>query len=406
MTEHKMTAGELAEAFNAEVAKVTGGRPGKADDRLVRKWLSGEVSWPKELTRIGLQRVTGRTPVELGFNPRGRQAPTVEEDPVYRRAFLSAAAAAGAALSSPADKAPRRLGLADVDRMNAKLAAVVRMDDRYGGTPELEHHSAGLAQEALTLMDRHTASQKVRSEMYSVAAALTTSAMWAAIDGRRPEAAQRHLHQAITLAGLSGNTKIEFRVWGHASILFRQLGRHTDAVAAAERSRSTSIARRDPLYSSLALARLAIHHADLGETKAALHTAGLAQEHFGRVGAHEERPAWMRFYDQAELDSLAVYAHLKLRRWADAEQHAHRCLARLRPDLERNRALTHANLALAQLGQGDLEPAVGSAKAIPASMARRGRVSKLLNDFTTHLTATAPHAPETQEWTQHRSEAA
>lgn len=404
LKEHGITVTGLADLLNGAIYDLTRSY-GTVSERVVYRWLSGETAWPNTCQRVALQRVTGRTPIQLGFRPRGKTPntpPSPEEDPVYRRAFTAAAIAAGASLAASAAATPRRLGYADVDRMNAKLAAVVSMDDRYGGTPELETHAAALADEALNMQQNGTASARVRSELYAVAAALTTSAMWAAIDGRRPADAQAHLNKAVTLAGLANSPAMQFRVWGHASSLYRQLGRHTDALAAAEASRNTLAARRDPLYAALALARLAVHHADNGNAREALRALDKAQESYGRIDPAAHRPPWMRFFDQAELDSLALFAHLRLGRWADAERHGHQCLAQLRPDLERNRALTHANLALAQIGQGDIEPALVSARAVPTEMAGRGRVKKLLGDFTTRLTALAPDSAEARAWADHR----
>jgi tetratricopeptide (TPR) repeat protein len=325
---------------------------------------------------------------------------------MYRRAFLTAATAAGASLTTSTTEAPRRLGSTDVDRLNDKLAVIVSMDDRYGGTPELEQRALALVRETLDLQQRGTASSRIRSELYAVGAEFTTSAMWAAIDGRRLDAAQAHLNQAVTLAGLAGNPTVQFRVWCHAGVLYRQLGRHAEAMAAIEASRTTAITRRDPLFTSLALARLAVYRADSGEATAALRAIDQAQDAFDRADHSLPRPAWMHFFDQAELDSLALFAHLSLGRWAEAEHRAHRCLTRLRPDLKRNRALTHANLALAQLGQGDIEPAVASAMTVVPEMAQQGRVRELLGEFTQRLNATAPKTPEARAWRDHRTQIA
>ncbi|WP_246041266.1 Tat pathway signal protein [Streptomyces cadmiisoli] len=290
--------------------------------------------------------------------------------------------------------------------MNAKLAAVVSMDNKYGGTLELQEHAAALADEAVHLQNTHTASSRIRSELYGVAAAFTASAMWAAIDGQRLTQAEPYLNKAVTLAGLAKNRFVLYRVWGHAAIMYRHLGLPTDAIAAGEAARATPITRCDPLYASLAMARLATFHADQGDERGALRSIGLAQTSFDSADSAKHRPPWMGFYDQAELDSLATFAFLRLGKWDEAERHAHRCLAGLRPDLERNHALTYANLALAQLGQGDIEPAVASARIVPAAMARHGRVSMLLNDFTNRLTALAPRSSDTTAWLEHRKAAA
>ncbi|MFF7792918.1 Tat pathway signal protein [Streptomyces sp. NPDC007991] len=408
LRDHRMTVGELTSLVNSAIGDLTG-RYGTVHDRHIFKLLSGEHRSPNGLLREALQRVTDRTAAELGFVLRGRTdsrlSPTPEDDPVYRRAFLAAATAAGASLTAPS-AAQRRLGSADVDRMNAKLAAVVSMDNKYGGTEELQQHAAALARETVSLQNAHMASSRIRSELYGVAAAFTASAMWAAIDGRRLAQAEPYLNQAVTLAGLANNRHVLYRVWGHAGIMYRHLGRPADAVAAGEAARATPITRSDPLYASLALARLATFQADMGDDRSALRVIGMAQTSFDRADHTKHRPPWMDFFDQAELDSLATFAYLRLGRWERAERHAHRCLAGLRPDLERNRALTYANLALAQLGQGDIEPAVASAQTVPAKMAGHGRVHMLLNEFTSRLTAVAPRSSETTAWLEHRRAAA
>ncbi|MGW1966638.1 Tat pathway signal protein [Streptomyces sp. NPDC001935] len=403
MDDHGMKVGELTALVNTAIEGLTG-RQGTVNERHIYKLLRGEHRSPNALLRVALEGVTGSTAAGLGFVSRGKttpDSPAPEDDPVYRRAFLAAATAAGATLTAPS-ATQRRLGSADVDRLNAKLAAVVSMDNAYGGTVELQQHAAGLAEETVRLQNAHTASSRIRSELYGVAAAFTASAMWAAIDGRRLNEAEPYLDKAITLAGLANNRHIAYRAWGHAGIMYRHLGRRADAIAAAEAARGMSITRADPFYASLAFARLATFHADAGDARASLRAIGLAQDSYDRSDQDKHRPPWMGFYDQAELDSLATFANLRLGRWEAAEHHAHRCLAALRPDLERNRGLTYANLALAQLGQGDIEPAVESARAVAPDMARRGRVGGLLDSFTTQLTTVAPRSEATAAWHEHR----
>ncbi|MGO4421218.1 Tat pathway signal protein, partial [Streptomyces sp. MCAF7] len=143
MAEHGVSANGLATQVNSAIAEFTGSY-GTCTERGVFRWLSGEITWPHARQRVALARVTGRTSLQLGFRPRGRHPDppaSPEEDPVYRRAFLAAATAAGASLTASATERPRRLGSTDVDRLNEKLAALVSKDDRHGGTPELEQHA-------------------------------------------------------------------------------------------------------------------------------------------------------------------------------------------------------------------------------------------------------------------------
>lgn len=399
-----MAVGELTSLINAAIHDLTG-RYGTVHERHIRKLLSGEHRSPNARLSKALERVTDRTAAELGFVPRGnkhsRTTPQPEDDPVYRRAFLTAATAAGAALTAPSTK-QRRLGSADVERMNAKLAAVVSLDDKHGGTRELQRHAATLADETLSLQNTHIASSRIRSELYGVAAEFTASAMWAAIDGLRLTEAETYLNQAVTLAGLANDRAVFFRVWGYAGIMYRRLGRPADAVAASEAARATSVTRSDPMYASLVLARLATYHADMGDERSARRAMGLAQTSFDRADPARHRPPWMDFMDQAELDSLATTSYLRLGRWEDAESHAHRCLAVLRPELQRNRALAYAKLALAQLGQFEIESAVAAAQSIPSGLAKHARTGEYLNDFTRRLTTVTPRSSETNAWLEHR----
>ncbi|MEU7205390.1 Tat pathway signal protein [Streptomyces sp. NPDC045470] len=414
MDAHGMTVRELADEVNTAIGRLSG-RQGQVSERTIHNWRSGTARWPQSLQSVALHIVTGRDMTELGFVVPARRAAAGAQkgETVHRRRFVTATAGsalgvAGSTAGAVADERRRRVGMSDVERLTAKLADVVASDNRHGGTVGIEARAGALARQALDLLQRGTASARVRGHLYSLAAAFTSSAMWAAIDGRRLEAAQQHMHQAVTLAGLSADAPVQFRVWGHAGALYRQLGRYTDALAADDAARATSIVRRDPLYASLAHARTAVHLADLHDPQAVLRSLGHAQDALGRAAltaSDRPRPPWMDFYDQAELELLALIAHHSLGRWADTEAHAHRHLAQLRPDLLRNRALALVHLARAQLEQDALTPALATARAIPRD-AWHGRTERLLTAFTARLQALAPDTPEARAWADHLREKA
>ena len=92
----------------------------------------------------------------------------------------------------------------------------------------------------------------------------------------------------------------------------------------------------------------------------------------------------MRFYDQAELSGLAGLTHYRLGQPDKAEACLHQALTRLRPELRRNRSYYTSYLALAQLGQGEIEQACHTATAI--STQATGRAWALLGEFTDALT--------------------
>ncbi|WP_274559271.1 hypothetical protein [Streptomyces spiramyceticus] len=315
-----------------------------------------------------------------------------------RRTFL---AASGAALGSVGVISSRpKVGASDLARLQARFDALVDVDNA-GGDMSLESRAAALAEQALDLHRNYSASDRVRSGLYLMAASFTSTAMWAAVDAHHLDEAQRHSERAIALAGLSGDSGIQFRIWSHAAILALQRQDWGEAIAAAAAARSSSITRQDPLFASLAHARSAGVHASAGDRTNALRSLGAAEKAWDRADPREYRPSWMGFYDQAELDGLSAIANLHIGRYAEAEACTHRALAQLRPELRRNRTYYTAQLALAQLLQGDVELACTTAQSAHEDSA--GRSANILKKFDLLIHRIAPDARETRSWTEYRT---
>jgi transcriptional regulator with XRE-family HTH domain len=406
MDDQGFTQAELAEVMNGDLRAA--GYEGTISDRTVRNWLTGKTQWPHQRQRAALEAVFNCPVTELGFVPRGDSSRSVPEDPVHRRRFIGATAAAAVAAVSvaPAYAAQPRVGMNDVQRLLSKFAVLIASDHRYGGKLTIETQASALAGEALALQARGTATQRVRGALYGCAASFTSSALWAAIDGRRFDAAQRHFDRASSLASMSGDPTIAFRIWSHAGSLYRHMARPADALAANDVARRLPIARRDPLFASLGHARHAAIHGLTGEHRAVRQALGHAQESLQQADPGEQRPVWINaFYGQAELDSLALAACLPLGAYDEAEAHAHRSLALLRPGMQRSRAIATARLAHAQLGQGDLEHAVATAMSIPADpTGQHPRVTTMLDDFGSALRIAAPSSEPTRTWDQYTRE--
>ncbi|MGX2996224.1 hypothetical protein JNUCC64_18415 [Streptomyces sp. JNUCC 64] len=321
-----------------------------------------------------------------------------------RRAFASGVAAVAVDVATPGPRTSRRIGMSDVNRLNERFADIVISDHRHGGRLGIEEEAVALAGEALELQNAGGATQRVRNSLYASAASFRSSAMWAAIDGRRYEAAKAHMREAQALAELSGDQTIKFRIWSHAGTMYRHLGRPTDALAANDVARNLSLTRRDPLFASLGHARQAATLGSIGDAPATRHALGCAQDAFERADPGLARPVWMTgARDGAELETLALAAHLRLGDFARAEAHAHRGLALLRPRMRRDRALNTARLAHAQLAQGEPEAATATATSVLADAARHPRVSRVLHGFDVALRTTAPGSASVRTWEEHTS---
>lgn len=394
MDELGVTQEEFAARMNDALAQITG-RPGDVTDRTVRNLLSGSTRRPIGRTCAALEMVLGCSVEDLGFESPRSAAPR-EVDPLQRRTFMTSATGTAAAALASGLGSTKRIGRSDVARLEDKFAAIIDQDHKYGGLISIETRASALAGEALSLLQRGSTSQRVRSSLYAAAASFTSSALWAAIDGRRFNEAQRYLDRASTLAAMSGDAAIQFRIWSHAGSLYRHLGRPIDALAANDVARGLPITRRDPLFASLGHAR---HAAILGLTHDAVaveRAIGTARAAYGRADLGERRPTWMTaFFGQAEIESLALTAHLALGNYAQAEAHAHRGISLLRPHMVRSRAIATARLAHAQLGQGDLEPAVATAAGARIA---HPRVARMLDDFGTKLRTVAPNSRAARSW--------
>jgi hypothetical protein len=396
MDQAGFTQVELAEAVNAELRQA--GHEGSVSERTVRYWLTGKTACPYWKQRAALEAVFGCTIEQLGFTPSDqRKRPALpQEDPLRRRTFLTAST--GTALAAGYTR--RTIGTPDVHRLREHLAELWLLDDQEGGGPELEKRALRLCSYTEELQQNGNATSRIRSRLYALAATFTATAMWAAVDSRCLDRAQRHMEKAITLAGLSGDGQVQHQIWRVASALASQRGRWADAVAASEAAMATSVHRRDPLYASLSHVRLAVSLPGTGDFARTLRALDRAETAFDRADLGLWRPASMGFYNRSELEGLTGIAYLRIGQPGKAEFHLHRCLAALRPDQHRNRALYSAHVAFAQLEQLEAEQACTTAARVipPRGSTESGRIPHLLTTFTERLNRLAADAPVTREW--------
>ncbi|RLU99235.1 hypothetical protein CTZ27_14895 [Streptomyces griseocarneus] len=394
MDEQELSSPALAKALNAEIGAVTG-RTGKLTEGTIRKWRSGETTWPRAIQRVALTRVSGRPATDLGFaHP---SAPPEEDAAVLRRTFVTSSTGTAIAAAVPLLATRPSVGAGDVHRLQQHAARLTALDDQQGGHEAVESRALDVARNALALQDK-TASERTRARLYSLAADHFASAAWSCIDARAPERGQQHLDRAMTLAGLARDSRTQFRVWGFMSMLAEQRGEYLHGLAAAQASLATGAARRDPLLASLAHARIALGHVRLGDHRAAERSTGFAEAALAKA-PDIPRPPWTDFYGRGELDGLTAVTLSNIGRHEIAEALFHKCVAALRPDQHRNRALYLAHIAVEQLAQGEARQAVDTAlDVVTLPTAGTGRILYLMNLFTTSLESAAPGSSAARLW--------
>jgi transcriptional regulator with XRE-family HTH domain len=398
MQEAGFKQAELAEAVNDRLR--ASGYDGTVSDRTVRNWLTGKTRWPHPRQREALEAVFGCTAEELGFRPPAARPPASEpESPVRRRNFLTATSGTAAAVVVP-DSRPARVGTSDVIRLRSGLDALMALDDSRGGHEGLERAALAGVDEALDKL-KLAASQRIRQRLFSLAADYTATAAWSALDARHLDRTQQHLDRALYLAGMAKDPVVEMRVWNSYAMLAHQRRQYAQAVDAGYAAQATAITRRDPLFASLAHARTAVGHSNLGDHQAAIRSLGYAQEALSKSAFDERRPSWMAFYGYAELSAISAIVKDRIGRPAEAEADSHRALGTIPKQFRRNRALATTCLALAQLHQRDIDQACGTASTVFDLMAGQpipGRMRTLLGDFHRDLITLAPGAGVAQEW--------
>lgn len=400
MQEGGLTQAELADKVNAHLIRA--GHEGTVSDRTVRNWLTGRTRWPHPRQRQALEAVFGRTAGELGFNPppRRRPAPNHAEDPVRRRNFLTAASGTTAAVAVSFAGAPPQVGTSDVLRLRSGLDALMALDDTRGGHEGLERAALAGAAEALE-KQKLGATQRIRLRLFSVAADYTATAAWSALDARQADRAYALLGKALYLAGMAQDPVAEMRVWNSYAMLARQRGEHAEAVDSAQAAQATPITKRDPFFASLAHARTAIGHSDLGDRQAAIRSLGYAEEALEKAELDQPRPSWMAFYGPAELTAMTAIVRDRIGNPAEAEAASHKALGSIPPHFRRNRALATTRLALAQLHQRDVDQACATASSVFELMKGSplpGRMRSLLGDYYRDLITLAPDAAVAREW--------
>ncbi|MER8116346.1 XRE family transcriptional regulator [Streptomyces sp. NPDC094031] len=391
---------ELARQVSTEIEVLTGA-PGKVGDADVRRWLRGETKWPQDRIRLSLERVLSAPAEDLGFVPRKKKSARLEGAAVQHRGLLVSTGRSVRALGTPGSSEHGRLGVHDIRRFHRDYVTILRHDDAgWCGPTEVENLAVELASHIESALIAFTPTTRLRQKLFRLIAEVISTAAAASIDARAPRRARMHLDRALAFAGLSRDSEAAYHVWNYMFLAASQRENHAEAVAGAEVMKRSSIARRDPLYTSLGHMRNANGLARLRRPSEALRALKDAERAFARAD-DQERGEWMRFYDNSEFEALSSFVWAALRDHRRAEYNLHRSLASLPDDRTRNRALYTAHLALIQAKQDELELACATGRQVfellPSPVGSR-RTANTLAATRKVLVASGSKAAEVTGW--------
>lgn len=225
-----------------------------------------------------------------------------------RRTLLAgiAAVSAGAGLvGATEDPRPRRIGSADVTRLNAVLELYRSVDYECGGGL-LYREVARFAESVYRMLDwSHWPGLTPR--LVAAVAAARQLAGWTALDAGRHADAQRHFAAGERAAMSGDDAPLAALIRYSQAKQLQHLRHNQDALAALRLAHAELGSRATPAVKALLWGAEAASTAALGDHRSALALLGRASDQFECVDPERE-PAWMAFYDRGEL--LAQYGRV------------------------------------------------------------------------------------------------
>lgn len=412
------------------------GSHSSADHVAVKRWLDGTQPKPETARFIaaGLSEKLGRTvtPAGLGFTAEMVSAPhlvvtgapvTYPDDAPAATSELAAVADADAnGALSPEAGAWDRLAVPsiitgylfgggsepgsvteagaplDAEAIRLTTARLMDLDFQLGGGHTRELLLFYFRSQVLPLL-RALPRGPQRRDVLSATAELAQLLGWTAYDSGRHAAAQRYLVYGLRLAKDADDVLLGARLLSNLSHQANYLGHFKDAVQLARADISTS--ERIPAPATLALlhAMEARALASLADEQGAARALARAEASLQQDGASHD-PAWISYFDAAELAGEAAHCFRDLGKSEETRQFAG--LAVAAPETPpRTRAFINMVSASGALRGGSLDEAVEIARQAVelAGPLQSSRYRRYVADFVSEVVAAHPRDARTVELT-------
>jgi transcriptional regulator with XRE-family HTH domain len=219
-----------------------------------------------------------------------------------------------------------RIGMADVERFRATVELFTQLDDRFGGGHAREALIKYLSTDAERLLNgRYT--DNVGRALFSATAEATLLGAWMSYDSAPGSSlAQRYFIQALALAQAGDDRLLGASVLDAMSHQATYTGRFREAASLAGAAMSGTRGVATPTLTAHFHAMEARALARLGDARGCDRSLAEAVREFERRNPDDD-PAWIAYFDEAELSAEFGHCLRDLGRAADAAQYASRSLA-------------------------------------------------------------------------------
>ncbi|MBF6090760.1 helix-turn-helix domain-containing protein [Nocardia cyriacigeorgica] len=302
----RMTQEQFAEQIGWSVATVRKWERA-TESRPVRGQRAADLdSWlaklsPEQMRRFALAASAPRAAAQR-HSPSGG---VEDEADVNRREFSKAAALTVATLPQ---WNPSRIGMADVDRLNAFTEELEAAQQRVGG--------AGLLPTAIDTLERarellHTGvfDEATGRAWMSAVGELAVQTGWLAYDSSRMRLARRCYSDALSLASTADDDQLAVHACMNAAlqtVTLARTGHASPTYALALTHRARDLVRRLPAgrIHALIAAREAASYATAGDRRGAEGAMSVAWREMDNAVDHEpldQCASWLRFVDHSEI---------------------------------------------------------------------------------------------------------
>jgi len=318
------------------------------------------------------------------------------QPPVHRREFLQATGAVTAAVvaSDLIAQGPRRIGRADLAEIQHGVEDLRALDQQHGAD-RLHRLAAGLTQQTRRLLGG-TYSDAVGVALHGVLAETLILAGWLSFDAGRRDQARGSYAEAVTAAQVANDDVAGAYTLSITSMQALQQGRPREAVALAQAGQRVAAPRGGRRLRALLVCREARGHAVLRDRAAA--ESGLRRASRTLEGPARGRdPAWVDFFDNAELAGAAGAAYVAM---GDPNRGVRHLRDAARTNGVRNRLSWELSLAHAHAAAGDPAQACAVASdTLPLlSELSSARVRRQLRGLVDRVSM--HNAPEARDFTQ------
>lgn len=344
----------------SEVYEVLKGRRVMAHDVLVR--VADGLGLPRGYMGLAYDRST-----EDALDLAAAACSTDADEREEVRALLSHAAnvTMGASVGEvarwwqPVDRetapAPARIGLGDVERVEALTSAMRALDYRHGG---------GACRDAVAAQVRWSqqllsaaCADETRDRMHLALADLHNLAGWTSFDVGMFSVARRHFARALEQAKQTDDHSLAANTLYRMGRLHLHRGMHKDALRFFQLGQITAQDSGCGVTVAMLCANEAWAYALIGDQRQMVRSIGRAEDEFGRAD-HDHAQTWVRFFGHADLHASIGIARAALPDPTDADlasaiEHISRAIDLRGADMTRSKTFELTALATTYLRPGE-----------------------------------------------------